>query len=71
MTQFAARTPTGEAVQQLEVLLRTALFKPASVLVEHLLQEAVDRIDAQTVRAIVQYVAGTPVNEVPSDPSGA
>jgi len=33
--------------------------------------EAVDRIDAQTVRAIVQYVAGTPVNEVPSDPSGA
>jgi hypothetical protein len=46
MTQFTARTPTGEAVQQLEVLLRTALFKPASVLVEHLLQEAVDRIDA-------------------------
>jgi D-lactate dehydrogenase len=29
--------------------------------------EAVDRIDAQTVRAIVQYVAGTPVNEVPTE----
>jgi hypothetical protein len=46
MTQFSARTPTGEAVQQLEVLLRTALFKPANALLEYLLQEAVDRIDA-------------------------
>ena len=46
MTQFAARTPTGDAVQQLEVLLRTALFKPANALLEHLLQDAVDRIDA-------------------------
>ena len=46
MVQFAARTPTGDAVQQLEVLLRTALFKPANALLEHLLQEAVNRIDA-------------------------
>lgn len=46
MTQFAAQPPGGEAVQQLEVLLRTALFKTASELVGFLLQEAADRIDA-------------------------
>ena len=46
MTQFAARPPGGEAVQQLEVLLRTALFKSASELVGFLLQQATDRIDA-------------------------
>jgi hypothetical protein len=46
MAQFAARAPTGDAVQQLEVLLRTALFKPANALLEHLLQQAADRIDA-------------------------
>jgi len=33
-------------VQQLEVLVRTAIFKPANVLVGVLLQGAVDRIDA-------------------------
>jgi len=33
-------------VQQLETLLRVALFKPACALVEHLLQSAADRIDA-------------------------
>jgi hypothetical protein len=34
------------AVQQLEVLVRTAIFKPANVLVGFLLQAAADRIDA-------------------------
>lgn len=34
------------AVQQLEVLVRTAIFKPANDLVAFLLQEAADRIDA-------------------------
>ena len=34
------------AVQQLEVLVRTAIFKPANLLVGHLLQAAADRIDA-------------------------
>jgi hypothetical protein len=33
-------------VQQLEVLVRTAIFKPANALVEFLLQAAADRIDA-------------------------
>jgi hypothetical protein len=34
------------AVQQLEVLVRTALFKPANALIGFLLQAAADRIDA-------------------------
>jgi len=38
--------PTGVLVQQLEVLVRTAIFKPANALVGHLLQGAADRIDA-------------------------
>ena len=38
--------PTGALVQQLEVLVRTAIFKPANALVGHLLQAAADRIDA-------------------------
>jgi len=38
--------PTGLAVQQLEVLVRAAIFKPANVLVGVLLQTAADRIDA-------------------------
>ncbi len=46
MAQFAAHPPAGEAVQQLEVLLRTALFKPANELLGWLLQEAADRVDA-------------------------
>jgi hypothetical protein len=33
-------------VQQLELLVRTALFKPANALVGFLLQEAADRLDA-------------------------
>ena len=46
MARFQAGEPNGVAVQQLEVLVRTAIFKPASALVAHLLQEAADRIDA-------------------------
>ena len=46
MAQFAAQPPGGEAVPQLEVLVRTALFKPASELVGWLLQQAADRVDA-------------------------
>ena len=45
VTQFGAQQPGGLAVQQLEVLVRTALFKPANALVEYLLQGAADRID--------------------------
>lgn len=46
MARFAAAPPTGSAVQELEVLLRTALFKPAAALVGVLLQEAAERIEA-------------------------
>ena len=46
MVQFQGQEPNGQAVQQLEVLVRTALFKPANALVGFLLQAAADRIDA-------------------------
>ena len=43
---FSAQEPNGGAVQQLEGLLRNAIFKPANAVVEYLLQAAADRIDA-------------------------
>jgi hypothetical protein len=46
MARFGAGQPNGVAVQQLEVLVRTAIFKPANALVGVLLQAAADRIDA-------------------------
>ncbi len=46
MARFAAQEPTGTLVQELEVLVRTAVFEPANALVGHLLQAAADRIDA-------------------------
>jgi len=46
MARFEATTPDGLAVQQLEVLVRTAIFQPANHLVGWLLQAAADRIDA-------------------------
>jgi hypothetical protein len=46
MAGFLAGEPNGLAVQQLEALVRTAIFKPANALVGLLLQEAADRIDA-------------------------
>lgn len=46
MVRFQAQKPDGVAVQQLEGLVRTAIFKPANALVGFLLQSAADRIDA-------------------------
>ncbi len=46
MSRFEAGETNGVAVQQLEGLVRTALFKPANALVGYLLQGAADRIDA-------------------------
>lgn len=43
---FRAQAADGLAVQQLETLLRTALFKPAAELMGWLLQQAADRADA-------------------------
>jgi hypothetical protein len=46
MVRFGSEDPNGVAVQQLEVLIRTAIFKPANALVGVLLQQAADQIDA-------------------------
>lgn len=46
MSSFSAHPPTGQAVQELEGLVRTAIFKPARALIAFLLQAAADRIDA-------------------------
>jgi len=46
MVRFGAGEPNGVAVQQLEMLVRTAIFKPANALVGYLLQGAAERIDA-------------------------
>ena len=46
MAQFTAQPPGGEAVQKLEILIRTAIFKPAAALVGLLLQQAAESIDA-------------------------
>jgi hypothetical protein len=46
MARFQAGQPSGLAVQELEVLVRTAVFKSANGIVGWLLQQAADRIDA-------------------------
>jgi hypothetical protein len=46
MARFQAAEPNGVSVQQLEVLVRTVVFKSANALVGFLLQEAADRTDA-------------------------
>lgn len=46
MARFQAAEPTGLAVQELEILVRTAIFKPANAFMGFLLQSAADRIDA-------------------------
>ena len=47
MARLAARPPDGQAVQQLEGLIRTAIFKPATGMVGWLLQQAADRVDRE------------------------
>jgi hypothetical protein len=46
MSRFQGQTPSGQLVQELELLVRTAVFKSASALVGVLLQQAADRHDA-------------------------
>lgn len=64
MAQFAAQAPSGEAVQQLEILVRTAIFKPAAELVAFLLQQAIDRIDAAYQAKPGEHYKGRQVLEV-------
>jgi hypothetical protein len=45
MTRFEAGPPSGLAVQELEVLVRAAVFKSANAIVGWLLQKAADRMD--------------------------
>ena len=45
MAQFQGQAPSGLAVQQLEVLVRTAIFKPANAVVGALLQAAAQVVD--------------------------
>ena len=45
MAAFRSKEPSGTAVAELEVLVRTAIFKPANELVGMLLQQAAERID--------------------------
>lgn len=45
ISRFSAHPPTGSAVQELEVLLRLAVFKPAAQVVGFLLQHAARQID--------------------------
>lgn len=63
MARFAATAPTGEAVQQLELLVRTAIFKPATDLVGLLLQQAADRIDAAYVPKPGEHYKGRAVGQ--------
>jgi len=46
MARFSAQSPNGTGVQQLERLVRVAIFQSANELVGFMLQEAADRIDA-------------------------
>ena len=46
MTRFLAQPATGQAVLQVEGLIRTAVFKQATDIAAYLLQAAADRIDA-------------------------
>ena len=45
IARFETAEPNGVAVQQVEVLVRTAIYQPANALVGFLLQGAADRID--------------------------
>jgi len=46
MARFESQEPQGNAVAQLEILVRTAVFKSANDLVGWLLQQAAERVDA-------------------------
>jgi hypothetical protein len=46
MAQFQSQVPAGDAVAQLEMLVRAAVFRSANELMGWLLQQAADRIDA-------------------------
>lgn len=46
LDRFAAQPLNGSTAQQLEILIRTAVFKSANEVVQFLFQQAADRVDA-------------------------
>lgn len=58
MARFSAQHPDGVTVQQLELLLRAAIFKPANQLVGCLLQIAADQVDATYQPKVGQHYKG-------------
>lgn len=64
MARFQAERLDGLAVQQLEVLVRTAVFKSAKGLVGFLLQQAADRVDAAYQPKPGQQYKGRVVTQV-------
>jgi len=64
MARFAASTPSGDLLQKLEPLIRTAVFKPAKAIVGLLLQQAVDAFDASYQPKPGQQLKGRTVLQV-------
>jgi hypothetical protein len=64
MARFSCQHPNGVAVQELEPLLRAAIFKPANQIVGFLLQQAADQIDANYQPKIGQHRKGREALEV-------
>ena len=64
MARFQALEPNGVAVQQLEVLVRAAVFKSANMLVGWLLQKAADQIDATYQPKPGQHYKGRASTEI-------
>jgi hypothetical protein len=58
MARFQAGQPNGVAVQELEVLVRTAVFKSANLIVGWLLQNAADQIDTAYQASPCQHYKG-------------
>jgi hypothetical protein len=64
MARFQAEAPNGMAVQQLEVLVRTALFNSGNRLVGWLLQQAADQIDADYPPKPGQHYKGRATTQI-------
>lgn len=64
MARFSSQTPSGQAVQQLEILVRTAIFKPATAIVGFLLQQAADRIDEAYQPKVGEHFKGPQILQV-------
>lgn len=64
MARFVAQPPSGRAVQELEGLVRAAIFKPATSLVGWLLQQAAERVDAGYQPKIGEYRKGREKRQV-------